>query len=379
MVVMIEQNSHVYQVAFSMLPNLHYLKKIILKFTYIWKVNEDERYISRCLELAAKGMKWVQPNPMVGAVIVEQREVLAEGYHHQVGDPHAEVDAIQKVQDRDLTASTIYVNLEPCSHHGRTPPCADLIIEKKFKRVVIGALDPNPLVAGSGLKRLKDAGIEVHCNVLESQCRDLNKVFYHFHENKRPYITLKWAETADGFIGRHSSEDHLSQQISNQKSRPFVHELRAEHMAILIGANTANRDNPQLNLRYAKGRDPIKIILSKNNTLDPHLKLFNEGKVLVYNSLRSFSEENTDYIQLHHKYFMREMLEDLYSRNISSILVEGGAQVHQSFIEHDLFDQIYRIIGTAEWGKGVKAALAPNISYDETTLGNNLVYHYFRS
>lgn len=356
-----------------------HLKNKILKFTYIWKVKEDERYIRKCLELAKLGDKWVQPNPMVGSVITRNGELIAEGYHHKLGEAHAEVNAIKLVDDQDLTDCTIYVNLEPCSHHGKTPPCANVLIEKRFKRVVIGALDPNPLVSGSGIERIKAAGIAVEHGILEHECRALNKVFYHFHEKKKPFITLKWAETKDGFIGRHNSEEHLSNQISNEACKTFVHELRAKHMAILIGANTANRDKPQLNLRYAEGRDPIKVIMSKNNSIHPDLKLFNSGRVIVYNSLRSSSDNNVEYVKVHHKHFLSEMLQDLYQRNISSVLVEGGAQVHQSLIDHGLFNEIYQIIGKPEWGKGVKAASVPLDEMQQFSIDDNQVYHYIKS
>ncbi len=333
----------------------------------------------RCIELAKQAEAYTAPNPMVGCLIVKGGEIVSEGYHKAYGTDHAEVMAISNMPS-GLSPSdcTLYVNLEPCSHHGKTPPCADLIISKGFKKVVIGALDPNPMVGGTGAERLKQAGLEVEFPVLEAECKYLNRKFYHFHDKRLPYVTLKWAETKDGFIGRHINQSHLSNQISNEECRSFVHQLRAHNMAILIGANTANRDNPKLNLRFYEGNDPIKIILSKNNSVESDLQLFKEGKVLVYNALREDKTDDVEYVKLGHRAFVQHMLEDLYKRGIQSILVEGGSQVLQTFIDHAYWDEAIKIVSENNWETGIRAADIKREANFKESIGDNTIYQYLK-
>ena len=337
--------------------------------------------MQRCIELALQGESSVAPNPMVGALITdEQGNILTEAFHHAPGKPHAEVNAIAELPPHsDYSHLTLYVNLEPCAHHGRTPPCADLIINKGFKRVVVGSGDPNPLVSGQGIERMRKAGIEVVEHVLEKECNELNRKFMTYHREKRPYFTLKWAQTSDGFIGRHASQNHLEKKISNEASRKFVHELRAKHQAILIGANTANLDRPKLTVRYADGKDPVKIILSGRNNLDSGLTLLQEGENLVYNTLLERKDKHAEYIKLRHNRFDSDLMEDLYNRGIQSVLVEGGSQVLQWFIDHQLWDEAYVLHAPLKWETGIKAPVFSIEPLKVDALEDNQLYTYRRA
>ena len=315
---------------------------------------EYAKYISRCLQLARLGAYYVAPNPMVGAVLVygggENARIIGEGWHQQYGGPHAEVNCFASVKPEDealVKESTLYVSLEPCSHFGKTPPCADLIVKKGVKRVVVGLLDPNPQVAGKGITRLRENGIEVVTGILEAECRELNKRFLCLHENKRPYVTLKWAETADGFLDRkrqipsekaHSGEGPLV--ISTPLTKCLVHRMRAENMAIMVGTNTALLDNPKLtNTRWA-GRNPIRILLDRHHRVPANSRIFSdEAETIVYS-------ENTDWPFI---------LEDLAKRNIHSVLVEGGAQVLNHIIATGIYDEVQIEKGDMTIGEGVKA------------------------
>ena len=262
----------------------------------------DEKYMQRCLQLAANGIQGARPNPMVGAVIVTNGRIIGEGYHVRCGEGHAEVNAFASVRPEDealLKDATIYVSLEPCSHYGKTPPCADLIIEKGVKRVVVGTIDPFAEVQGRGIKKLKDAGIEVTVGVLEKECQWLNRRFFTYHREHRPYIILKWAQTANGFI-----DDHFKPlQISNEQTQMLSHQLRAEEDAILVGHTTFDRDQPALTVRHWHGPDPKRIVLTHNRPLP-------------------------------------QLMDDLYQHGIQSLIVEGGRQTHESFIEAGLWDEI---------------------------------------
>lgn len=333
--------------------------------------------MARCLELAAKGAAFVAPNPQVGCVIVHRGSVVAEGYHHYFGGDHAEVDAIKQLPAHIPPAEcTLYVNLEPCSHEGKTPPCANLIISKKFNKVVVGCLDPNPVVSGTGIEKLKQAGIEVIVGVLEAECTYLNRKFIHYFIKHRPFVCLKWAQTNDGYMGRNQDQMHLGSQISHEECRPLVHQLRAEHMGIVIGANTANKDNPLLDTRYYTGRNPVKIIVSINNTVNKSLKLFKEGKTWVYNSFKQEIDGEIEYIQLKHRHFLEQMLTDLYERGVQSILVEGGSQLLQSFIDLQLWDEAYKIVAPVTWGRGIPAPVFINREQSSRQIADNTVYHY---
>lgn len=265
-------------------------------------MSEDEKYMQRCIQLAANGIQGARPNPMVGSVIVAKNRIIGEGYHVRCGEGHAEVNAFASVRPEDealLKDATIYVSLEPCSHYGKTPPCADLIIEKGVKRVVVGTIDPFAEVQGRGIKKLKDAGIEVTVGVLEEECQWLNRRFFTYHREHRPYIILKWAQTANGYIDNGGK----ALQISNEQTQMLSHQLRAEEDAILVGHTTDIREHPQLTVRHWHGPNPKRIVLTHDRPI-------------------------------------AQLMEDLYQHGIQSLIVEGGCQTHESFIEAGLWDEI---------------------------------------
>lgn len=319
-------------------------------------MNQDELYMRRAIELAELGGGQVSPNPMVGCIIVHNGTIIGEGYHQVYGGPHAEPNAIRNVQNHNLLSqSTVYVSLEPCAHWGKTPPCANLLVEKKVKKVVIGTIDSNPLVGGKGIQILEDAGIEVVSGILENEVRDQNRRFFTFIEKKRPYIILKWAQTQDGFVAR---ENFDSKWISNAYSRQLVHKWRSEEDAILVGTSTAKYDNPRLNVRDWDGRNPVRIVLDRNLSLDRGLHLFDGSqKTIFYNQIKSESSDNSEWVQLSPGFGVEAVLEDLYQRKIQSLIVEGGAQVLKSFIEKELWDEARVFTGKVQFGNGIPAPL----------------------
>lgn len=323
----------------------------------------DAAYMLRCLELAKKGRYNTSPNPRVGCVIVSSdQQILGEGYHEVFGGPHAEVNAIRSVSsNQNLSNSTLYVNLEPCSHFGKTPPCANLIIEMKIGRVVIGMQDPNPKVMGNGIRLLRDAGVEVITGVEENACRDLNKRFVWFHEKGSPYIVLKWAQSLDGFIGIEGQRLPISGSLSNQ----IVHEWRAEEQAILIGKNTALHDNPSLTVRHVKGRNPIRIVLCRENSLPSNLEIFTDG--------------NPTYIlHLHDENMFEELSSFCREKQILSILVEGGRYTLQKMIDAGWWNEA-RIITNQQMklNKGIHAPKLSNANHISRTIqGNDLIDIY---
>jgi diaminohydroxyphosphoribosylaminopyrimidine deaminase/5-amino-6-(5-phosphoribosylamino)uracil reductase len=292
---------------------------------------EYANYIAHCLEIARRGEYYVAPNPMVGAVLVDAGgAILAEGWHEKYGEAHAEVNCfrhfeVSKSRDLDLATCTLFVSLEPCSHYGKTPPCAKLIIEKGVGRVVVGMLDPNPLVAGKGVQMLRDAGIDVVVGVLEDQCRELNKRFLCLHENHRPYVILKWAQTSDGFIDiKRTSGSPI--KISTPKTKEIVHRMRAENMAIMVGTNTVLLDNPRLLNTHWEGRNPIRVTVDRYNRIPADARILSdESETIVY-------RDRTDWPYI---------LTDLASRNIHSILVEGGTTLLTHILQTGLWDEIH--------------------------------------
>ena len=282
----------------------------------------DEKYMRRCLQLAANGRQNARPNPMVGAVIVaDAHQIIGEGYHVRCGKGHAEVNAFASVRQEDeplLKEATIYVSLEPCSHYGKTPPCADLIIKKGVRRYVVGTIDPFAEVQGRGIQKLRDAGIEVTVGVLEKECQWLNRRFFTFHREHRPYIILKWAQSADGFIDR----DFQPTQLSNSMTQMRSHKLRAEEDAILVGHTTYDRDHPQLTVRHWTGPDPKRLVLTRDRALPL-------------------------------------LMDDLYQHGIQSLIVEGGAQTHQSFIDLGLWDELRVETAPVTFGSGTRAVGIP--------------------
>ncbi len=314
--------------------------------------------MARCLVLAQRGARNVMPNPLVGAVLVHQDQILAEGYHHYFGGPHAEVDCLNKVKKEDtalISESTLYVSLEPCSHFGKTPPCANLIIEKKVKRVVIACLDANPQVAGNGLALLKNNGIEVLFGVLEKEARAINKRFFTNQEKQRPYIILKWAQSADGFI---ANADQEPVQISNPPTQILNHYWRSQEAAIAVGVNTVLKDNPSLTTRFVKGTNPLRVVFDRKNDLkENQFQVFNEDAPFLHLS------ENGG---IHN---WQEVIHFLWKeQQVSSVIIEGGSKTLHYFLAHDLWDET-RIITNEELktGNGYAAPIFENqtCSYEE--------------
>lgn len=304
---------------------------------------EEEKYMRRCIQLAQNGFCNAAPNPMVGAVIVCDGKIIGEGYHVRCGEAHAEVNAIRSVKDTSLLKhSTIYVSLEPCSHHGKTPPCADLIIEKRIPRIVIGCQDPFSKVAGRGIQKLKDAGREVIVGVLENECRYLIRRFITFHTLHRPYITLKWVESADGFIDLFRNEGSPV-ILSTPLTSMLVHKKRAEHAAILVGTRTAELDNPSLNVRNWYGRPPVRLVIDRKLSLPATLHLF-DGSVptLVFTERSHNPLPNVEYLPINFEQdILPQIMQVLYERNLQSLLVEGGSTLLQSFIDANLWDEAF--------------------------------------
>lgn len=310
----------------------------------------DEKYMSRCLQLARNGFYGVPPNPMVGAVIVRDGEIIGEGYHVRCGGPHAEVNAIRSVGDPGrLKGGTMYVSLEPCSHYGKTPPCADLIVETGFSRVVVGCTDPFAEVSGRGIRKLRDAGIGVTVGVLEAECLALNRRFITFHTRRRPYITLKWAESADGFmdVPRTDYEKEKPYQFSTPYTRMLAHRCRAGHQAVLVGRQTALADNPSLNLRMWPGESPLRLVTDRKGDLPEHLTLFNDGaETRVYIDVPATLPAYGKHVGVacvrldFSRDVLPQILDDLYRLPVQSLLVEGGRRLLESFISAGLWDEI---------------------------------------
>ncbi|MEN6453620.1 MAG: bifunctional diaminohydroxyphosphoribosylaminopyrimidine deaminase/5-amino-6-(5-phosphoribosylamino)uracil reductase RibD [Prolixibacteraceae bacterium] len=326
----------------------------------------NEKYMFRCLELARLGMGEVAPNPMVGAVIVHEEKIIGEGFHRQFGGPHAEVIAIGSVTRKELlNKSTMYVSLEPCAHFGKTPPCSDLIISSHIPRVVVGSVDPFAKVAGKGIERMRNAGIEVEVGVLEEQCLELTRRFFTFHQQKRPYVILKWAQTLDGYLDVDRSYPELFGKptwISNELSRRIVHRQRTEEAAILIGTNTAIKDNPSLTVREWSGKQPVRLVLDRQNRLPDHLHV-KDGRVptVVFTEQAVSSRTNLEYVKVDfHGDLIAQILRFLYERELQSVVVEGGQRLLQSFIDQEAWDEAYVYIGHFWFGKGVRA---PQFNY----------------
>ncbi|WP_258100449.1 bifunctional diaminohydroxyphosphoribosylaminopyrimidine deaminase/5-amino-6-(5-phosphoribosylamino)uracil reductase RibD [Marinoscillum pacificum] len=313
----------------------------------------DQHYMQRALQLAQLGIGKVSPNPMVGCVIVHHDKIIGEGYHEQYGGPHAEVNAVADVTNKELlNEAVVYVTLEPCSHYGKTPPCADLLVHHQVKKVVICNDDPNPLVAGKGIQRLKEAGIVVEIGLLSDQGLELNRRFFTSFEKKRPYVILKWAQTADGFVAR---ENFDSKWISNQYSRQMVHKWRSEEIAILVGKNTALYDNPSLTTRDWYGADPVRVVLDKKLELNRSMHLF-DGSVKTYcfTTLEEVDSANMEFIQVA-EITPGVVLQELHNRRIQSIIIEGGSKTLQSFIDANLWDEARVFTSETRFEKGIKA------------------------
>lgn len=322
--------------------------------SYFCSMKTHEKYMRRCLQIAKNGIAAALPNPSVGAVIVYQEKIIGEGFTSIYGGPHAEVNAINAVKDKSLLKkATLYVSLEPCSHFGKTPPCCDLILKNDIPAIVIGCQDPNALVAGKSIQKMKEAGKIVVVGVLEKECQESNQRFFTFHNKKRPYIILKWAESLDGFIAP-TNEVRLQisqakQQpfwISNKYSRQITHKWRSEEQAILIGTQTAIDDNPKLDVRDWKGKNPIKIVLDQNNRIPKENNIFdNQSNVIVLTGA-DLDFKNKMATQIAHI---------IYEKNIASVIIEGGRQTLQSFIDENLWDEARVFRGSNVLNDGIKA------------------------
>ncbi|MFT4981466.1 MAG: diaminohydroxyphosphoribosylaminopyrimidine deaminase [Bacteroidia bacterium] len=342
-------------------------------------MSSPESHIKRCLELAKIGLADAIPNPSVGCVIVYEDRIIGEGFTSPYGGNHAEVNAINSVKDHSFLAkSTLYVSLEPCAHFGKTPPCANLIIEKNIKRVVIACLDPFAEVNGLGIKRLMKKGVDVKIGVLGYEARELNKRFFTFHEKKRPYIILKWAETNDGFVdGLRNDKSSNSLKITGGASNILVHKWRSEEQAIMVGRNTALLDNPSLTTRNYEGRSPIRILLDSNCSTSKTAAILNSGaRTIVLNSIKDKTEGTVEYVRMENLADINSILSKLYDLNIQSVLVEGGPTLHHSFYQTGNWDEIRRFVSpdSIEFGiEAMKLKIEPNKTY---TIGVDKLYTY---
>jgi len=345
---------------------------------------DDIKFMRRCLELASKAEGLTYPNPMVGSVIVHDGKIVGEGYHLKAGGPHAEVNAINSVSDKaKLKSSTLYVNLEPCSHFGKTPPCADFIISNAIPRVVIGTVDTSEKVSGSGLARLRDAGCKVITGVVEEECRRLNRRFFTFHEIKRPYITLKWAQSADGYLDILRSEDHKIEPtwITGKPERVLVHKWRASEQAILVGAGTVREDDPRLNVREWKGTHPVRIILSSSGSIKKEFAV-NEtnGTVVVFTHNMDANIANAIKVKLNDSVpSSLQIAEYLFNSGIQSMLIEGGAKVLNHFISTGLWDEARLFTGEKYFKGGVKAPLIHGTLFSRTVFSGSSLEIYLKN
>lgn len=342
-----------------------------------------EIYMQRCLELAALGAGRVSPNPMVGAVIVNNGKIIGEGYHQQYGKPHAEVNAVNMVVERYgnyaelLASSTIYVSLEPCAHYGKTPPCADLIISHHIPKVVMGCRDPFPAVNGKGVEKLLAAGIDVLTGVLEEECRWLNRRFFTRVQKQRPYIILKWAQTADGFF---APENGKQQWITGPEAKRLVHQWRAEEDAILVGRKTVLADNPQLNVRLAQGKSPKRVVIDRRLALPATSNVFDQSvETLVFNEIKTDIDGRIKYIALEDfdRYVPQYILFQLYLQDIQSVIIEGGAHTLNAFITDGLWDEARIFTGASVLSDGIKAPAVSGINGFSYPVGTDTLQVFY--
>jgi len=345
-------------------------------------IGQHEKYMYRCLQLALNGKGYVSPNPMVGSVIVHEGRIIGEGYHREYGKAHAEVNAINSVEDKSLLKeSTIYVSLEPCSHFGKTPPCSQLIIDHKIPRVVVATADPYHEVSGRGIRMLRNAGIKVTVGILEKEAQELNKEFFTAQLYQRPYIYLKWAQTKDGFIDKRRTEDSLNEPspISNDLTQLLVHKMRAETDAIMVATNTAINDNPSLTTRLWSGHNPIRIVLDRNRRIPENNKLFdNKTETILFTEKaeKSIETDKTIFLPLSFDAKMiRSLLKELNKRKINSLLIEGGAKLLRSFIEEGAWDEARIEIADKLFFQGTKAPVMDGILIKDYKIGSSQSLH----
>lgn len=319
----------------------------------------DEKYMRRAIQLARNGIVGAAPNPMVGAVVVCDGRIIGEGYHRQCGGPHAEVNAVNSVRDKSLlTRSTIYVSLEPCAHYGKTPPCAQLIIDCGIPRVVVGCQDPFAKVDGLGIKMLRDAGVEVTVGVLEQECQDLNRLFFTRHRLHRPYVILKWAQSKDGYMDilRGEGDDRKPVMFSTPLTQALVHKMRAENDAILVGARTAYLDNPSLTTRAWSGRNPLRLVLDLRGSLPSGLKVFDgttPTRAYASEDVPTLYGDSVDVVELSSDYVVDQIMADLDRQDVQSLIVEGGARTLQMFIDAGVWDEARVEIAPVVLGQGL--------------------------
>lgn len=331
-------------------------------------MNIHEKYIKRCIEIAKNGLGSTRPNPMVGCVIVYKNIVIGEGFTSKYGGNHAEVNAINSVADKSLLKkATLYVTLEPCSHYGKTPPCSDLIIANKIPKVVIGCLDDNKLVAGKGIKKLINANCQVTVGVLEEACKALHKRFFTFHNKKRPYIILKWAQTRDGFIAPEKKVELKPVWITNELSRQLVHKWRVEEQAILVGFNTVIQDNPSLTVRDWTGEHPTRIVIDKEGSLTENYHVFNQLAKTILITKNDIEFKNNLATQISYM---------LYKNNITSVIIEGGTKTLQTFINENIWDEARVFTGDCTFTKGVKAPVITGALVAEKIIKNDILAIY---
>ena len=330
-----------------------------------------EYFIEKCISLARKGILNVSPNPMVGCVIVYDGEIIGEGYHKEYGKNHAEVNAINSVKDKSvLKNSILYVNLEPCCHHGKTPPCTDIIIKYNIPKVVIGCIDTFSKVSGQGIKKLKNNSVEVIYGVLEKDCIELNKRFFCYHIKKRPYIILKWAKSKDNFIAPINQEKSF--WMTSDESKKLVHNWRAEEDAILVGRKTVVADNPSLTVRECEGKNPIRIVIDKELSLNEKSNVFDDqAETIVFNNIKTAIIDKITYLKADFNNLNKDILKQLYNRDILSLIIEGGAFTINSFIENGLYDEIRVFTTNKVLENGIKSPNIPEIKNSKNITINN--------
>ncbi len=332
-----------------------------------------EIFMKRCIEIAKKGIGFVSPNPMVGCVIVHENKIISEGYHEKFGENHAEVNAINKIKNKEiLKDATLYVNLEPCSHHGKTPPCCDLIIKYQIPNVIIGTIDPFFKVKGNGITKMKDNGIKVEINILKKENNLLNRRFFTFHRKKRPYIILKWAQSKDGFIAPKNQKEKF--WMTSKESKELVHKWRSQEDAILVGRITTEKDNPKLTNRLTDGKNPIRLIIDKNLSLKKTFNVFNsDSKTIIFNNILNSSADSNHFIKINFENVLNEILAILHSKNIQSIIVEGGTKTLQSFINKNLWDEARIFKTNHNMNDGVKSPLINGKLISTSFISNDTV------
>jgi len=344
---------------------------------------QDIEFMKMALEAGRKGWPAVAPNPLVGCVITQNGELISIGHHEYYGGPHAEVVAINKLTDQVNPADcTLYVTLEPCAHHGKTPPCADLIIAKGFKKVFVATMDPNPLVKGNGIGKLRNAGIEVVVGVLEKEAVNLNRRFFTFHIQKRPYIILKWAITADGFVSRVPvPADRSQNMITRSEAQRYTHGLRAESQGIMVGKNTAKHDDPALTTRLVTGKNPLRIVFDRKLELDRRLKIFDgQAQTIVYNEIKEEQEQNIFFRKLDFKSdVLNSVMSNLHSKGIQTVMVEGGTLLLESFLKADLWDEAFVFQNPdLSFGNGLKGPVFP-LKNSFELVGADKLFHHFKN